>query len=106
MRRLILTGIIAVTLGGCDESSTLHADKALLNASYEPTRRFYSAVNKAFDEHRESQNSARITIYQSHAGSRTSGGYREVYWGAATLILSHACQNTAASGLFRDPEAA
>src|SRR6266478_6838408 len=69
MRQLVLTGLVAMTLGGCDASSTFHANNALLNASYEPTRRFYSAVNKAFGEHREAQNAARITIYQSHAGS-------------------------------------
>ncbi len=69
MRQLVLTGLVAMTLGGCDASSTFHANNALLNASYEPTRRFYSAVNKAFGEHREAQNAARITIYQSYAGS-------------------------------------
>jgi sulfate/thiosulfate transport system substrate-binding protein len=41
----------------------------LLNASYEPTRRFYSAVNKAFAARWEAERHERITIYQSHAGS-------------------------------------
>ena len=45
------------------------AETTLLNASYEPTRRFYSAVNKAFAAHWQQQNGQGIFIYQSHAGS-------------------------------------
>ena len=45
------------------------AETTLLNASYEPTRRFYSAVNKAFAAHWQQQNGHGIFIYQSHAGS-------------------------------------
>jgi sulfate transport system substrate-binding protein len=45
------------------------ADRSILNASYEPTRRFYSAVNKAFVEHWQKEHGERIGIYQSHAGS-------------------------------------
>jgi sulfate/thiosulfate-binding protein len=69
MRELALTVIVAVALGGCDAPGTFHEDKSLLNASYEPTRRFYSAVNKTFGEHWQAKNAARIAIYQSHAGS-------------------------------------
>ena len=50
-------------------ASPLSADQSILNASYEPTRRFYSVVNKAFAEHWQRQSGASITIYQSHAGS-------------------------------------
>src|SRR5215211_367833 len=45
------------------------ADTSILNASYEPTRRFYSAVNKAFVTHWEAEHGERVQIYQSHAGS-------------------------------------
>jgi sulfate/thiosulfate-binding protein len=45
------------------------ADTTLLNASYEPTRRLYSAVNKAFAAHWQQQHGDAIIIYQSHAGS-------------------------------------
>jgi sulfate transport system substrate-binding protein len=45
------------------------ADKSILNASYEPTRRFYSAANKAFAAHWQAEHGERVRIYQSHAGS-------------------------------------
>ena len=50
-------------------SPLLGAETTLLNASYEPTRRFYSAVNKAFAARWQQQNGHGIFIYQSHAGS-------------------------------------
>jgi sulfate transport system substrate-binding protein len=50
-------------------TSTLAAETTLLNASYEPTRRFYSAVNKAFAARWQQQHGSGIVIYQSHAGS-------------------------------------
>jgi sulfate/thiosulfate transport system substrate-binding protein len=49
--------------------STLAADLTLLNVSYEPTRRFYSDVNKAFTARWQSEHGRRITVYQSHGGS-------------------------------------
>jgi sulfate transport system substrate-binding protein len=48
---------------------TAQAQTTLLNASYEPTRRFYSAVNKAFGAHWKAERGETITIHQSHAGS-------------------------------------
>ena len=45
------------------------AETTLLNVSYEPTRRFYSAVNKAFAAHWQAMRNERVVIYQSHAGS-------------------------------------
>jgi len=50
-------------------TSALAAETTLLNASYEPTRRFYSAVNKAFAARWPQQHGSGIVIYQSHAGS-------------------------------------
>jgi sulfate/thiosulfate transport system substrate-binding protein len=50
-------------------ASVACADTTLLNVSYDPTRRFYSAVNKVFAAHWEAQRHERITIYQSHSGS-------------------------------------
>jgi len=47
----------------------LCADTTLLNASYEPTRRFYSAVNAAFAADWQQKQGDSIVIYQSHAGS-------------------------------------
>ena len=45
------------------------AQTTLLNASYEPTRRFYSSVNKSFAAHWKAVQGKNITIHQSHAGS-------------------------------------
>jgi len=45
------------------------ADQTILNVSYDPTRRFYSAVNEAFAAHWRSERGEKVTIYQSHGGS-------------------------------------
>jgi sulfate/thiosulfate-binding protein len=45
------------------------AETTLLNVSYDPTRRFYSEVNKAFAAHWRAQHGETITVYQSHGGS-------------------------------------
>jgi sulfate transport system substrate-binding protein len=45
------------------------SEPTLLNASYEPTRRFYSAANKIFTEHWRAEHNEKVSIYQSHAGS-------------------------------------
>jgi sulfate transport system substrate-binding protein len=45
------------------------SEPTLLNASYEPTRRFYAAVNKIFIEHWRAEHNGKISIYQSHTGS-------------------------------------
>jgi sulfate/thiosulfate transport system substrate-binding protein len=49
--------------------SVAYADITLLNASYDPTRRFYSAVNRAFAARWQAERHEHITIYQSHSGS-------------------------------------
>jgi sulfate transport system substrate-binding protein len=45
------------------------AEPTLLNASYDPTRRLYSFINKVFVEHWRSEHGEKVTIYQSHTGS-------------------------------------
>ena len=45
------------------------AETTLLNVSYEPTRRFYADVNKAFVERWQAERGERIRVYQSHGGS-------------------------------------
>ena len=47
----------------------VQADVTLLNASYEPTRRFYSAVNQLFSAQWHQQRGETVRIYQSHTGS-------------------------------------
>jgi sulfate/thiosulfate-binding protein len=64
---------VAVTFAGigsiCCTISFAHAEMTLLNASYEPTRRFYSAVDKAFAARWQAEHGERVVVYQSHAGS-------------------------------------
>lgn len=45
------------------------ADTTLLNVSYDPTREFYQAYNKAFADHWRQETGETVTIQQSHGGS-------------------------------------
>lgn len=47
------------------------ADMTILNVSYDPTREFYEAFNKAFADHWHLETGEQITIEQSHGGSGT-----------------------------------
>jgi sulfate/thiosulfate-binding protein len=49
--------------------SPVRSETTLLNVSYEPTRRFYADVNKAFTARWQAKRGERITVYQSHGGS-------------------------------------
>src|SRR5437764_5207521 len=69
MRILVLAGVVTAMIASCDPLDIAYADTALLNASYEPTRRFYSDLNKAFAAHWQAEQGEKITVYQSHAGS-------------------------------------
>lgn len=64
IRVLWIAGCLLVT--GLGAASAEHT---ILNVSYEPTRRFYSAVNQAFSARWQAERGQRITIYQSHGGS-------------------------------------
>jgi sulfate/thiosulfate transport system substrate-binding protein len=50
-------------------ASTVHADTALLNVSYDPTRELYKAVNEAFIKDWKAKGGDKVTIEQSHGGS-------------------------------------
>src|SRR5262245_14797416 len=67
-------------------TSAICAETTLLNASYEPTRRFYSAVNTAFAARWQQQKGSRIVIYQSHAGSGSQA--RAVSFGLAADVVT------------------
>ncbi|MFL6798848.1 MAG: sulfate ABC transporter substrate-binding protein [Xanthobacteraceae bacterium] len=71
-------------------SASRGADVTLLNASYEPTRRFYSEFNRLFAE-RWSQSGNSIKVHQSHAGSGAQA--RSVSFGleadVVTLALAY-----------------
>ena len=45
------------------------AETSLLNVSYDPTRRFYAAINKAFSSRWRTEKGEIVKIYQSHGGS-------------------------------------
>jgi sulfate/thiosulfate transport system substrate-binding protein len=68
-----------------------HAETTLLNASYDPTRRFYSTVNQVFAAHWMAQRGEKVTIYQSHTGSGAQA--RSVSFGlqadVVTLALAY-----------------
>lgn len=49
--------------------SKTEAPVELLNASYDPTREFYAAYNKAFAAHWTAESGQTVTINQSHGGS-------------------------------------
>jgi len=61
-----------LTLGGAlalAPAITAQAQTTLLNVSYEPTRRFYSAINQAFMARWQAEHGQRVAIYQSQIPS-------------------------------------
>ena len=82
---------LTILLGALCISSPIRADQTLLNVSYDPTRRFYSAINKAFIEMWKAEHGGKVTIYQSHGGSGAQA--RSVSFGlqadVVTLALAY-----------------
>jgi sulfate/thiosulfate transport system substrate-binding protein len=68
-----------------------HAETTLLNASYDPTRRFYSTFNQVFAARWAKERGEKVTIYQSHTGSGAQA--RSVSFGlqadVVTLALAY-----------------
>jgi len=62
--RQLLTGLALGAL-----LSAAHADVALLNVSYDPTRELYQDYNAAFAKHWKAAANETVTINQSHGGS-------------------------------------
>src|SRR5467141_1142026 len=91
MRKLVLAGVVTAMIASCDPLHIAFADTALLNASYEPTRRFYSDLSKVFAARWQAEQGEKITIYQSHAGSGAQA--RSVSFGleadVVTLALAY-----------------
>lgn len=50
-------------------AGSAHADKTLLNVSYDPTREFYKEINEAFVRAWRDKTGENVTIRQSHGGS-------------------------------------
>jgi sulfate/thiosulfate-binding protein len=82
---------LAIFISVIGSLGSSRADTTLLNASYEPTRRFYSEVNKIFAAQWQAQRGEKVSIYQSHAGSGAQA--RSVSFGlqadVVTLALAY-----------------
>src|SRR5437764_10531708 len=77
------------------------AETALLNASYDPTRRFYTEINRAFAAEWQAETGDTLKIRQSHGGSGKQA--RAVIFGLeadiVTLALAYDIDAIAAAGL-------
>ena len=62
------------------------AQSTLLNASYDPTRRFYAAVNKAFTARWRAERGESVRVYQSHGGSGAQA--RAVIYGLEADVVT------------------
>jgi sulfate adenylyltransferase subunit 1/sulfate transport system substrate-binding protein len=71
MRRPRHLAAAAALLGGLACAPLARADVQLLNASYDPTRELYQAVNKAFAAAWQKQTGERVAVRMSHGGSGT-----------------------------------
>ena len=81
-------------------SVAAHADTALLNVSYDPTREFYQEYNQAFAKHWKQTTGETVTFRQSHGGSGAQA--RSVIDGlqadVVTLALAYDIDAIAAKG--------
>ena len=82
--------LAALVLTACG-APHVFADQTILNVSYDPTRRFYSAVGRQFAARWQSERGEKVTIYQSHGGSGAQA--RAVTYGleadVVTLALAY-----------------
>ena len=69
VRRLPRFALAALTAGVLLGPLQAAAQSTLLNASYDPTRRFYAAVNKAFTARWRTERGGSVRVNQSHGGS-------------------------------------
>jgi sulfate transport system substrate-binding protein len=92
----ILLAALATIAGG----GAAHADKTLLNVSYDPTREFYKAYNAAFAKYWKDKTGETVTITGSHGGSGKQA--RAVIDGleadVVTLALAYDIDEIAAKG--------
>ncbi|HEX5110737.1 MAG TPA: sulfate ABC transporter substrate-binding protein [Vicinamibacterales bacterium] len=65
--RFIRSTVLAVAI--ITTAATLHAQPALLNVSYDPTRELYADFNAAFAKYWAGKTMQKVTIQQSHGGS-------------------------------------
>src|SRR5829696_5849792 len=89
-REHLCLALTAYVLTVCGVSPVV-ADQTILNVSYDPTRRFYSAVGREFAARWQSERGEKVSIYQSHGGSGAQA--RAVSYGleadVVTLALAY-----------------
>ena len=59
---------LMLAIGFC-RAGSVHAQKTLLNVSYDPTRELYQEFNAAFARHWKAKTGESVSIRQSHGGS-------------------------------------
>jgi sulfate/thiosulfate transport system substrate-binding protein len=69
VRRLVLAALGALLIAAPVTANAAGAPAKLLNVSYDPTREFYAAYNKAFASYLQRKTGQLVTIDQSHGGS-------------------------------------
>ena len=69
IQRLAALTLASVVAVNALAASPVLAPATLLNVSYDPTRRFYAAVNRAFAARWRADHGEAIRVYQSHGGS-------------------------------------
>jgi sulfate/thiosulfate transport system substrate-binding protein len=98
--KILIKGTLAATLVIVLAGSAL-AQTQLLNASYDPTRELYVAVNAAFAKHWKGKTGQNVTFRQSHGGSGSQA--RAVIDGleadVVTLALGYDIDAIAQTGL-------
>jgi len=97
MRGMLAGMAVALAFGGAAHA----ADVSLLNVSYDPTRQFYTEINKAFAPKFQAETGKSIRIRQSHGGSARQA--RSVIDGlqadVVTLALAYDIDEIADRGL-------
>src|SRR5262252_6406965 len=68
-RSFVATAILLAALATIAGGGAAHADKTLLNVSYDPTRELYQAYNAAFAKHWKETTGEAVTINTSNGGS-------------------------------------
>lgn len=68
MKSGIFAQLCALTMA-LAATSSLAETKTLLNVSYDPTREFYQAFNKAFAEDYANRTGITVNVRQSHGGA-------------------------------------
>jgi sulfate/thiosulfate transport system substrate-binding protein len=101
IRRIFLSGVMALALAPAWLAPASAADVTLLNVSYDPTRELYVEFNKAFAASYQKDTGKSIEIKQSHGGSGAQA--RSVIDGlqadVVTLALAYDIDAIAAKGL-------